>query len=445
MSMSLKSSIPDSAIARSAARFAFATALGLVVFAVFAITTACGSDTPAGDRALIPTRSPSLTAAPTQVSTPPTAAPTPTPGSDSVTVYEEIPPIAVHLGQWRVTDFHRFTVDPDEIVSGGPGRNGIPPIYQPVFMSLQEAAQLEWLTADHPVAVVEVNGDARAYPLGILTFHEVVNDIIGGEPILVTYCPLCYTTLAFSREFEGEVLNFGTTGNVRLSNLIMWDDQTESWWQQADGQAIVGEYAGRFLDFVPSYTTSIAEFAASWPDGTVLSPASGNPDYWQVYGGTPYIGYDSPNNPPYLFIGQPDDRLGPTERILGVEIGDSVVAFPFGRLQNERIIHTTVGGEPIVVFWKPGTRSALDEEEIALSHDPGSAAAFDPRVDGRALEFTVIDDAIRDAQSGSTWTLLGIATDGPLAGTQLSPVSAENGLWFAWAAFKPHTEIYTGS
>ena len=445
MSMRLRSSFSDSAIARSAARFARATALVLVVFAIFAITTACGSDTPAGDRALIPTRSPSLAGTPTQMSTPPTTVPTPTPNSDSVTVYEEIPPIAVHLGQWRVTDFHRFAVDPNEIVSGGQGRNYIPPIYQPVFMSLEEARGLEWLTPDHPVAVVEVNGDARAYPLGILTFHEVVNDVIGGEPILVTYCPLCYTTLAFSREFEGDVLNFGTTGNVRLSNLIMWDDQTESWWQQADGQAIVGEYAGRFLDFVPAYTTSIAEFAASWPDGVVLSPASGNPNYWQAYGSTQYVGYDSPNNPPYLFRGRPDDRLGPTERILGVEIGDSVVAFPFGRLQNERVVHTTVGGEPIVVFWKSGTRSALDEEEIALSHDPGSAAAFDPRVDGRALEFTIDGDDVQDTETGSTWTVLGIATDGPLAGTRLSPVSAENGLWFAWAAFKPHTEIYSGS
>ena len=444
MSMPIRTRISDTGIVRTAARMAVAAGLALVALTMLAIASACGSDTAGGDRALIPTRSPAVTVGGSPIATA-TATPAATLCSDTVTVYEEIPPIAVHLSQWRVTDFHQFTVDPDEIVSGGPGRNGIPPIYQPVFMSLQEAAQLEWLTPDHPVAVVEVNGDARAYPLGILTYHEVVNDFIGGEPILVTYCPLCYTTLAFSREFEGNVLNFGTTGTVRNSNLIMWDDQTESWWQQADGQAIVGEYAGCFLDFVPAYTTSISEFFATWPTGTVLSPASGSSEYWQVYGGTPYIGYDSPNNPPYLFRGQPDDRLGPTERILGVEIGGSVVAFPFSRLKDERIVHTTVGGEPVVVFWKPGTRSALDEEIIAVSHDPGSSAAFDPRVDGRSLSFTVDGEFFRDTQTGSTWTLLGLATDGPLAGSRLSPVGAENGLWFAWAAFKPHTEIYAGS
>ena len=406
---------------------------------------ACNDSSVAGDRGLIPSTSPT----PRPTLPPADATPTPAPGTfavvDGVNVYEELPPLGVNITQWRETDFHRFTVDPDEIISGGPGRNGIPPIYQPQFISILEAATLDWMTGDHPVAVVEVNGDARAYPLGMLTFHEVVNDVIGGVPVLVTYCPLCYTTLAFNRVVDGVELNFGTTGNVRLSNLVMWDDQTESWWQQADGQAIVGAAAGQRLEFIPAYTTSFREFARSYPEGVVLSPGSGSPEFWPIYGGSQYVGYDSPNNPPYLFLGQPDERLSPTERILGVEVGDEVVAFPFGRLRQRQIVNTEIGGEPVVVFWKSGTRSALDEEVIADSHDPGSAAAFSRRVGDQILEFEAAGDFFRDTETGTLWTLLGVADEGPLFGQRLEPVKADNGLWFAWAAFKPETEIYAGS
>ncbi len=417
------------------------TALASAVAVVMLAFAACEDGNTAGDRGLIPTAGATPISTANSVAPEPTAAPTQVNG---VTVYAEIPPMAVNISEWRETDFRRFTVDPDEIISGGAGRNDISPIYEPEFMSILQAATLDWMTGEQPVAVVEVNDEARAYPLGILTFHEVVNDVIGGEPVVITYCPLCYTALAFSRVVDGVELNFGTTGNVRLSNLIMWDDQTESWWQQADGQAIVGAAAGQRLAFRPAYITSFRDYARAYPDGQVLSPLSGAPDYWEVYGNSQYVGYDSPNNPPVFFLGQPDDRLGPTERILGVEIGDSVIAYPFSLLRREGVVNTEIDGEPVVVFWKSGTRSALDEEVIADSHDPGSAAAFSRRVDGRLLRFEAEGDVFRDAETGSLWTLLGVAIDGPLAGTRLETVNAENGLWFAWAAFRPTTEIYTG-
>ncbi len=413
-----------------------------VALAVAALASACDEDSATGDRGLIPSTSPTL-----QPTLPPALATnTPMPGTfeviDGVNVYAEIPPLSVNISQWRETEFRRWTVDPDEIVSGGPGRNGIPPIYQPHFIPILEAATLEWMTGDHPVAVVEVNNDARAYPLGILTFHEVVNDIVGGQPVLVTYCPLCYTTLAFNRTVDGVELNFGTTGNVRTSNLIMWDDHTESWWQQADGQAIVGDAAGQRMEYIPAYTTSFREFARSYPEGRVLSPASGDPEFWPVYGGSQYFGYDAPNNPPSYFFGQVDERLSPKERILGVEIGDEVVAFPFARLRQVQVVNTEIGGEPVVIFWKPGTRSALDEESIAESHDPGSAAAFSRRHGDRILEFEAAGDFFRDTETGTLWTLLGVGDRGQLGGQKLTPVRADNGLWFMWAAFKPTTEIY---
>ncbi len=410
------------------------------------LSAACGNSADDGDRGLIPSTNPALRPPVPSAGAPLTLGGDPFTIVDGVTVYDEIPPLLVNISQWRETDFHRFTVDPDEIISVGVGRNGILPIYQPIFISLLEAATLNWMTGDHPVAVVEVNGDARAYPLGILTFHEVVNDTIGGVPVLITYCPRCYTTLAFNRTVDGIELNFGTAGNLRLSNLIMWDDHTESWWQQADGQAIVGAAAGQRLEYIPAYTTSFREFARSYPNGTVLSPVSSrDANYWSMYGNSLYPAYDAPNNLPNLFVGQPDDRLGPKERILGVKVGDTAIAFPFGRLRQQRVINTEIGGEPIIVFWKPGTRSALDEEAIADSYDVGSAAAFSRRVGDTILTFEPNGEFFRDTETGTTWTLLGVGDEGPLAEQQLQPVRAENALWFAWAAFKPTTDVYTSA
>ena len=169
-----------------------------------------------------------------------------------VSQLEETPVIPVGTSEWRRTNFRKLLADLDieEISSGSVGRDGIPPIYNPLFISIQEAEAIEWLTGDHPVAIVELNGNVKAYPLGILTFHEVVNDTIGDTPIVLTYCPLCYTAIGFIREVNGTVLNFGTTGNLRRSNLIMWDDVTESWWQQITGQAIIGDLAGESLNTV---------------------------------------------------------------------------------------------------------------------------------------------------------------------------------------------------
>jgi len=175
-----------------------------------------------------------------------------------------------------------------------------------------------------------------------------------------------------------------------------------------------------------------------------MSPASGSPEFWPIYGGSQYFGYDSPNNPPSFFIGEPDERLSPKERVLGVEISDEVIAFPFAQLRQTQVINTEIGGEPVVVFWKTGTRSALDEENISESHDTGSAAAFSRRLGDRTLEFEAAGEFFRDTETGTLWTLLGAGDQGELGGQRLTPVNAGNALWFAWAAFNPETEIYAG-
>ena len=143
------------------------------------------------------------------------------------------------LRYWPDTDFSNRSIDLGEISSGGPPPDGIPAIDSPVFESVAEANT--WLGPDWPIMFFENNGVARAYPLAILIHHEIVNDVVGDLPVSLTFCPLCNSTIAFDRRLsDGTVLDFGTTGNLRNSDLVMYDRQTRSWWQQFTGEAIVG-------------------------------------------------------------------------------------------------------------------------------------------------------------------------------------------------------------
>jgi hypothetical protein len=148
-----------------------------------------------------------------------------------------------------ITDFSRHTVPLEEIVSGGPPKDGIPALDSPTFETVKEADG--WLANEDPVAVVRIGEEVKVYPLQILIWHEIVNDEVDGVPVTVTFCPLCNTTLAFSRVFDGRVLDFGTTGRLRHSDMVMYDRQTETWWQQATGEGLIGTYAGRRLALLP--------------------------------------------------------------------------------------------------------------------------------------------------------------------------------------------------
>jgi hypothetical protein len=336
------------------------------------------------------------------------------------------------------TDFSKHTVSYDEILSGGPPKDGIPAIDAPVIISATQANT--WLRPREPVILVEADGMARAYPLQVLIWHEIVNDTLGNLPLVVTFCPLCNTAIAFKRTFDGQVLDFGTTGRLRYSNLIMYDRQTETWWQQANGEAIAGRYAGAQLEFYPALIISWQEFYDAHPDGTVLSRETG---FDRAYGQNPYTGYDDINNPPFLYTGpQTPDALPPVARVLTVELGDDAVAYPYDVLKEVRVVNDTVGGQPVAVFWASGTASALDDELIAAGRSVGSSAAFSRVLDGRELNFQYTDEKITDQETGSEWNVLGQAVAGELAGTQLSPVVSINHFWFSWAAFKPETRIF---
>ena len=340
---------------------------------------------------------------------------------------------------WK-TDFSRHTVPYGEILSGGPPRDGIPPLDNPKFTTAEDASK--WLGDQEPVIAFEFNGDSRAYPLQILTWHEIVNDVVGGVPVSATFCPLCNAAIVFDRRLEGVVYDFGTSGKLRNSDLIMWDRQTESWWQQFTGEGIVGELAGKKLTMLTASIISFSDFRAASPDGRVLSRETG---YSRNYGQNPYAGYDRADNPPFLYRGELDGRLLPKERVATVSVGDADVAFPFSVLEKERVVNYTVNGKDLVVLFKLGTASALDQSSISGSRDVGATGLFDAQIDGRMLSFRADGDRFVDNETGSVWNILGQALEGPLAGKKLTPVVHANHFWFAWGAFKPDTLIYQGT
>ena len=345
-----------------------------------------------------------------------------------------------------ITDFTKHTVPLEEITSGGPPKDGIQAIDAPRFVDIKAADR--WLGNREPIAVVRAGGVTKAYPLQILIRHEIVNDVVGGEPITVTYCPLCNTTLAFDRRYDGKVLDFGTTGRLRHSDLVMYDRQTETWWQQATGEGIVGQYAGERLTFIPANVMSWRDVKEQLPDARVLSRETGllSPS---AYGRNPYVGYDQGRGPFERFFrfGRDDNRLPPMERVVALEDteAEAYLAVPFSVLKDVRVANVEVGNRNVVVFWAPGTASAVDAANIADSRDVGSSATFDPVVDGRKLVFEKAGDGrFKDRQTGTVWNLVGQAIEGELVGTQLTEVVHGNHFWFAWGVFRSETKVWRG-
>lgn len=310
-------------------------------------------------------------------------------------------------------------------------RDGIPPIDTPVFESVAAAAQ--WLSPREPGALVRVKDEARFYPLSIMTRHEIVNDAFADLPVAVTFCPLCNTAIAYDRRVNGEVLRFGVSGLLRNSDLVMWDEGTTSLWQQITGAGVVGTFAGAQLESVPTAVVSFAQFMESFPDGLSLAAESG---FGRTsYGSNPYTGYSSLDRP-FLFSGETDDRLPALSRVVGVSEGGVLAAYSFERLEAERVVNDEVDGQAIVVFFGGDTADALDQSDISTSQAIGSAVAHNPVINGQPLTFVAAENGtFVDDQTGSTWSIAGIAIDGELAGSQLESLQHRNEFWFAWQAF----------
>ncbi|MDA0305393.1 MAG: DUF3179 domain-containing protein [Proteobacteria bacterium] len=262
--------------------------------------------------------------------------------------------------EWPKTDFSKKSIDLSEIMSGGPPKDGIPSIDKPRFVRL---AEVSGLADTEPVVGLIINGKARAYPLRILTWHEIVNDELAGVPVTITYCPLCNSAIAFDRRLDGKILDFGTTGKLRKSDMVMYDRQTESWWQQFMGEGIVGEMTGKRLKTIPARLESFANFKKRAPDGEVLVP---NDPGMRNYGRNPYAGYDSASMP-FLFQGDLPKGISPMVRVIVID--GEAWSMPLLRQKG------TLSRGNLTLSWEAGQNSALDAAFISKGRDVGNVVA----------------------------------------------------------------------
>jgi hypothetical protein len=329
-----------------------------------------------------------------------------------------------------------------EILSGGPPPDGIPPVDHPQFTTVEAAD--EWLTDEEPVVVIDIDGDVRAYPVQVMIWHEIVNDVVGGEPVAVTYCPLCNSAVSYSREIDGNETTFGTSGRLFASALVMYDRATQSLWTHFDGRAVVGILAGHRLEPIPSPLLSWADFKQAHPDGRVLD--RDRTGFSRPYGDNPYRGYDNPDATPFLFTGTVDDRSAAMQRVVGVRDGDDARAWTLESISGDGLAatNTEVGAQALVILWSAGQSSALDKSQIAEGRDVGSVGVFSPQVEGETLSFSVTDGSFVDDQTGSAWDITGRATVGELAGTQLERIPHLDTFWFAWSTYAPGTDLVEG-
>ncbi len=330
-------------------------------------------------------------------------------------------------------------IPPEEVLSGGPPPDGIPAIDNPQFAPID---QIDFVADNEPVLVLDIGGDVRAYPIQIMIWHEIANDVVGGVPVTVSFCPLCNSAVAFKRtQPDGTVLDFGTSGRLYFSSLVMYDRQTESLWTHFDGTAVIGVLTGTTLEKIPLSTVSYADFREAHPEGVVLTRDTG---FTRNYGRNPYPGYDDVNTAPFLFRGEADGRLPAQTKVVAVRGENETVAVTQEFLAEKRVIPFEVDGTTVVALLQPGTSSGLDSVNISEGREVGATGVFIPEVDGQTLTLTPDGDSgFVDAETSTRWNILGEAVEGPLAGSELPKVEHLDTFWFAIAAFNPDTVVIT--
>ena len=339
--------------------------------------------------------------------------------------------IASYSGQ-NNNDTAKQIIPLDQIVSGGPPRDGIPSIGNPKFVSTEEASS-NFLQGSDLVIGLEINGDVRAYPLKILVWHEIVNDDVGGTPVAVTYCPLCFTSQVFNRTIDGQVVEFGTSGKLYNSNLVMYDRTSESLWSQAMAKGIVGKHAGKDLQRIPFDVAAWNEWKKVHPESKVLSTDTG---FGRPYGVDPYGNYYT--QPNILFpVSHKDDRLGPKEIVIGLEDNGNYKAYRISDIENKKVVNDAIGNKQIaLVSLEPFMVRVFDRSILQLESSGSQVTTLQ-------LEYESSSNLLVDKQTGTKWNFDGRAVEGRMDGKSLTRLPLDEGFWFSWVTFHPNTEVYT--
>ena len=318
----------------------------------------------------------------------------------------------------------------DQIVSGGPPRDGIPSIDNPKFVSSGEASS-NFLQGSDLVIGLEINGDVRAYPLKILVWHEIVNDAVGGTPVAVTYCPLCFTSQVFNRTVDGHVVEFGTSGKLYNSNLVMYDRASESLWSQAMAKGIVGKHAGKDLERVSFDVAAWNEWKKLHPESKVLSTDTG---FGRPYGVDPYGNYYT--EPDILFpVSHKDDRLEPKEIVIGQEDNENHKAYLISDIENRKVVNDVIGNEQIALVSLEPFMVRVFDRSIQLESSSTGVTILQ-------LEYESSSNLLVDKETGTKWNFDGKAVEESMKGISLMRLPLDEGFWFSWVAFHPHTQVY---
>jgi len=317
------------------------------------------------------------------------------------------------------TDGVKHLIPLDRIKGGGPPKDGIPSIDNPVFTDIQGS---QFMSDSDIVIGLEINGETKAYPLFILVWHEIVNDRVGGIPVSVTYCPLCYTNQVFERIINDQEVEFGTSGKLYNSNLLMYDRLTESYWSQALGLAVKGELSGYRLNLIPFDVITWGDWKKLHPDTFVLTTDTG---HIRSYATDPYGNYYT--EPRIMFpVEHSDDRLYPKEIIIGLNQDKTFKAYKQNDVESQIVINDSIGSIPVML--------------VSLYSE--NSRVFERTIDDKVLDFEFIDGKIVDLQTNSEWNYDGLAISGEYDGKQLDRLPIEPGFWFEWVAFHPQTLLY---
>ncbi len=338
------------------------------------------------------------------------------------TPVEAVETTVIADGEIIETDGVRHSIPLDDIITGNPHKDGIPSIDEPVYESVGAADQ--YLDNDGYGLVVEAGGEERFYPYQILVWHEIVNDTFNGEALAVTYCPLCFTGVVFERMIAETVVEFGTSGKLYNSNLLMYDRKTESLWSQAMGEAVVGDLTGARLKLYPSLTISWTEFKQNYPGGEVLSRQTG---HTRDYTSDPYgpRGYYEDASV-WFPLSNEDARAHPKTVIYGYRSATAQKAYALDAVEQKVLINDQVGEEAVLIFW---------------DSDLSTVRGFSRQLDGVMLEFEQTDEFFKDVATGSLWNTQGEAVSGDYRGRRLESLILKNSFWFSWATTYPQTDL----